>query len=90
MKLDCLWEDHGIMEKNKKKQIQKKKRCKQSKNDAKLEEPILLVEGMENYIFNHGYFPFHSSDDYFGVIEEVGDQNFEVDSSRSEEGAFPL
>jgi len=43
---------------------------------------------MANSTFNHEHFLCHSSDDGFGVIEEVDDKFFEVDSSRSKEGAF--
>ena len=45
---------------------------------------------MANNILSHGNFPFHSVDDNFWVIEEVDVQSFEVYSSRSEEGVFPL
>jgi len=45
---------------------------------------------MTNHIFSDENFPCQSSDDDFGVIEEVDDQSFEVSSSRSVEGVFPL
>jgi len=50
----------------------------------------MLVKGMPNNIFSHGNFPCQYNDDDFGVIEEFDDQSFDVDSSRSEEGVFPL
>lgn len=78
------------MAKNKRKQSQKRKRCKQVKNVAKSKEPLLLVKGMERNIFSHDHLISccQSIDDDLGIIEEDNDQSFKVDSLRSEKGVF--